>query len=344
MSFLNNIIEFITPYTPLLITTFSVGVILWGAHRILLKRQWDLGDERKITRQLIMMGLTLASVVALALALPIDASSRNQLIGLIGLVISAIFAFSSGTIFSNIMAGLLLRVTRPFRIGDFIYVHEYFGRVTEKGLFDTEIQAENRELIAIPNIYLVSNPISTVRSSGAIVSVSLSLGYDVHHSQVDSLLIKAAENSGLKEPFVQILELGNYSITYRISGVLTEVKGLLTARSELYRAVLDTLHDHGVEIMSPSFMNQRQLDESQRIIPAPIKEKTASKSPSAEKIVFDKAEQAEQLEKVKRELLDHIHQLEITLAEASDLDKKQIKTNVEDDRERLKTLEQTTKK
>lgn len=213
MSFLNNMIELITPYIPLLITALSVGVLLWGTHWILLKRHLDLGDERKITRQLIMMGLTVASVVALALALPIDASSRNQIIGLIGLVISAIFAFSSGTVFSNLMAGLLLRATTLFRIGDFIYVHEYFGRVTEKGLFDTEIQAENRELIAIPNIYLVSNPISTVRSSGAIVSISLSLGYDIHHSQVDSLLIKAAEKSGLKESFVQILELGNYSIT-----------------------------------------------------------------------------------------------------------------------------------
>lgn len=344
MSFLNNIIEPMIPYLPLLITALSFGALLWGTHWVLITRHLDLGSERKVTRQLIMMGLTLASVVALALALPVDASSRNQIIGLIGLVISAIFAFSSGTIFSNIMAGLLLRITTPFRIGDFIYVREYFGRVTEKGLFDTEIQAENRELIAIPNMYLVSNPISTVRSSGAIVSVSLSLGYDVHHSQVDSLLIKAAEKSGLKEPFVQILELGNYSITYRISGVLTDVKGLLTARSELYRAVLDTLHGHGVEIMSPSFMNQRQLDESQRIIPAPIKEKPASKSPAAEEIVFDKAEQAEQLDKEKRELLEHIQRLETMLTGASDIDKKRIKTEIEDNQERLKMLEQTTEK
>jgi small conductance mechanosensitive channel len=342
MSFLNSIVEFITPYLPLLITGFSFGVLLWGTHWILIRRHLDLGSERKITRQLIMMGLTLASIVALALALPVEPSSRNQIIGLIGLVISAIFAFSSGTVFSNIMAGLLLRVTSPFRIGDFIYVREYFGRVTEKGLFDTEIQAENRELIAIPNIYLVSNPISTVRSSGAIVSVSLSLGYDVHHSQVDSLLIKAAEKSGLKEPFVHILELGNYAITYRISGVLSDVKGLLTARSELYRAVLDTLHGNGVEIMSPSFMNQRQLDESERIIPRPTKQQPASTSQAAEEIVFDKAEQAEKFDKEKKDLLENIEQLETTLTDVTDIEKKSIKATIEDNRERLKKLEQET--
>lgn len=91
-------------------------------------------------------------------------------------------------------------------------------------------------------------------------------------------------------------------------------------------------------------MNQRQMDENQRIIPTPIKEKTASKSPTAEKIVFDKAEQAEQLDKVKRELLDQIHQLETTLSEATELDKKQIKIHIEDDRERLRTLEQIAEK
>lgn len=131
--------------------------------------------------------------------------------------------------------------------------------------------------------------------------LSLSLGYDVHHSQVDSLLIKAAEKSGLKEPFVHIMELGNYSISFRISGVLSDVKGLLTARSELYRAVLDTLHGSGVEIMSPSFMNQRQFDESERIIPKPTKEKPANNSPDAEAIVFDKAEQAEKFDKEKND-------------------------------------------
>lgn len=121
------------------------------------------------------------------------------------------------------------------------------------------------------------------------------------------------------------MELGNYSISYRISGVLSDVKGLLTARSELYRAVLDTLHGSGVEIMSPSFMNQRQFDESERIIPKPTKEKPANNSPDAEAIVFDKVEQAEKFDKEKNDLLEHIEQLELTLTEAQDVDKKTLK-------------------
>lgn len=338
---LNTMTESIVLFLPLLLTASGFGLLLWTAHRILIASHPEIGHERMFHRQLIMMGLTLASIVALALALPVSESSRNQVIGLIGLAISAIFAFSSGNIFANLMAGILLRVTSPFRIGDFIKIQDYFGRVTERGLFDTEIQAENRELIAIPNTYLISKPVSTIRSSGAIVSASLSLGYDVHHAQVEPLLILAAEKSGLEEPFVQILELGNYSVTYRVSGILSEVKGLITARSNLYRAVLDTLHGHGIEIMSPTFMNQRPLAEGQVIIPAPTKKQPARKTPAAEEIIFDKAEQAEQLDKEKKDLMEQIQELEKTLQEAQDTEKEQIKKTIENHRERLKTLEQT---
>lgn len=67
---------------------------------------------------------------------------------------------------------------------------------------DTEIQTENRELVALPNTYMITNPTSVTRSSGTIVSTTLSLGFDVHHSKVESLLLDSAQRSGLEEPFI----------------------------------------------------------------------------------------------------------------------------------------------
>ena len=179
--------------------------------------------------------------MALVLAFPVSESSRNQIIGLIGLLLSGIIAFSSSTIFANLMAGIMLRVTRPFGTGDFVSVNGHFGRVVERGLLDTEIQTEDRELVAFPNTSLITNPVTVVRSSGTIVSVKLSLGYDIHHSRIETLLLDAVKECGLDEPFVQILELGNFAVTYKASGMLVDTKTLLTARSNLCRAVLDTL-------------------------------------------------------------------------------------------------------
>lgn len=332
---LDKFIGMVVDFYPLVAIVVGVGVLLWATDWILIRRYPEQGRERLFHRQLIMMGITFAGVVAIVLALPVSDSTRNQIIGLIGLLVSGVFAFSSSTFMANLMAGVLLRVARPFRVGDFISVNDYFGRVTERGLFDTEIQSEHRELISIPNTYLISNPVSTVRTSGAIVSSTLSLGYDVHHARVEPLLIEAAEKSGLGEPFVHILELGNYSITYRVSGVLAEIKGLITARSNLYREILDTLHDNEIEIMSPSFMNQRRLAEDQRVIPALAVERKVENETVAEEIVFDKAELAEQTQKERDQLVGDIKRLEESLKEAPEGEKDGINAAIEKLRERL---------
>ncbi|MFT4711998.1 MAG: small-conductance mechanosensitive channel [Candidatus Azotimanducaceae bacterium] len=330
-------------FLPLLITVLVVTAVLWVAHMLLIARQGEIGSEKLFPRLLTMMGLTLVGMVVIVLALPVESDTRNQIVGLIGLVISAVFAFSSGNIFANLMAGILLRFTSPFRVGDFIQVGELFGRVSERGLFDTEVQSENRELIAFPNTFLVNNPISTVRSSGAIVSASLSLGYDLNHHQIRPLLLEAASASGLQEPFVHVRELGDFSISYRVSGILTEVKGLITARSNLRLAVLDILHREGIEIVSPGFMNQRVLDGSEKILPkaATRKEKRTASEDNvvAEDVMFDKAEQAERFNLEKTQLLQSIAAFEVQLKDAVKEEKDVISLEIEHLREQMETLE-----
>lgn len=287
-----------------------------------------------------MLGLTFTGILAIALTLPIEESALNQILTLLGLVISGIIAFSSGTIFANLMAGLMLRVTKPFSTGDFIDVKGYFGRVVERGLLDTEIQTENRELVAIPNTAMITNPISVTHGSGAIVSTTLSLGYDIHHSVVDTLLLDAAQKSGLEDPFVQVLDIGDYSVTYKASGKLTDTKNLLTARSNLCRYVLDGLHGAGIEIVSPAFMNQRKLSDDLKIIPAKVNVKVAESNRTAEEIIFDKAEKAQQKENSKQQLVDTYQAYKQKLETADGENKGIIQKKIDNVLGQLKEIEQ----
>lgn len=333
-------LEKLTSFGPLILSVIVVGMILWVARWLLIKRHPDLGNEHMFSRQLIMLGLTLLGLLIFVFVLPISDSSRNQLMGLIGILISGIFAFSSTTIISNLMSGVLLRITKPFRVGDFIRIGDHFGRVSERGLFDTEIQTETRELIALPNTYFISNPVTTIRSSGTIISASLSLGYDLDHRRIEPLLMEAAQTCGLSEPFVHILELCNFSVTYRVSGLLVEPKRLISARSSLYACVLDNLHSHNIEIMSPSFMNQRMISDNEKIIPSTTAVTTPDEpDSSAEDIAFDKAEQAEQLENEKLQVMQEIERLEMTLQQVTNEEEKKVKQEaLEIMQERLKSL------
>lgn len=335
----NRLLDFIISLWPSFLVVVLLGATLWGTHRILIGRHPDLTRERMFPRQIIMLGGFFLSLILVILVLPVSETFRDRLLGLIGLLLSAIVAFSSTTIVANFMAGILLRITKPFRTGDFVRVGEYFGRVSERGLFDTELQTESRELIALPNTYLISNPVTSILNSGTIISTTLSLGFDLHHSKVEPLLIEAGVKSGLEEPFVHVLDIGNYSITYRISGLLTDVKGLISAKSLLSKNVLDSLHGQSIEIMSPAYMNQRRMGDDQKVIPPIIKNATPEAVGAAEQIAFDKADQAEMIENEKHKLLKNIEKMESVLKEAPDENKNQIKLRIEQDRERLKNIE-----
>ncbi len=279
----------------------GVIVILGILNRYLQRNSAEM-TGRRFRNQLIMTGALFIGLLTIILGLPIETTTRGQLLTLIGIILSIGISLSSSTILSNAMAGIMLKTVRNFHSGDFVTVEDYFGRVTERGLFHTEIQTPDRDLVTLPNIYLASNPVTVIRSSGTIVSATVSLGYDLPQTTIKKLLLQAAESIELQDPFVQVLELGDFSVLYRVAGLLQEPKKLLAFRSRLRSAILETMHQGGVEIVSPHFRNIRQFEPQKAFIPAPVrtpKEKTTDAAPVD--VVFDKAEVAESLTALKKE-------------------------------------------
>lgn len=316
----NHLQTWLVPLVPALaIITLTILIV-----KLLMRKPTVKTTGHRFRSQLYVLLIVLAAIVGLILTLPIDTDTRGQLLTLMGLLLTAIITLSSPTIATNAMAGFMLRTLGSYAPGDFIRVGEYFGRVTEQDLFHTEIQTEDRDLLMIPNLYLVINPVKVVHASGTIVSAEVSLGYDVEHRKIEEILIEAANKAELTDPFVYIMELGDFAVTYKISGFLANIKHLLSTRSKLRRHMMDCLHAKNIEIASPSIMNQRPLTKV--LIPKantqPVKEAATDINPEA--IVFDKADRAQQI----GELIAHHKELQ---QEINDLDSSQ------EDYEQLKT-------
>jgi len=281
---------------PLTVTLGLVALTAWAILRLLPDR-----PDTRILRQLALLALVLLTQVLLTLVLPFDAETRGQLLSLFGLVLTAVIALASTTFVSNAMAGLALRAVGSFRVGDFIRVGENFGRVTERALLHTEIQSEDRDLITLPNLFVMTQPVQVMHASGTLVSADLSLGYDVNRHQVRELLGEAAQAAGLAEPFVQITGLADHAVRYRVYGFLEDLGKLISKRTELNGKILDVLHGAGVEIVSPSFMNQRSVTGA--VIPATAAlvagEADSREAEHAEALMFDKAELAARLEALR---------------------------------------------
>lgn len=284
-------------------------------------RRQTTGDanEAHFRTQIASIGVALLGLLVVIFVLP-DGSDSDLAFSLFGLIVTGALAISSQSIIANAMAGLMLRTVSSFKPGDFIEVSNNMGRVTERGLFHTEIQTAERDLVTLPNAIMVNQPVRVVRASGTIVSATASIGYDVSRHLLTDLFVDAAEKAGLEEPFVQVLELGDYSVNYRIAGFLADPRSLLASRSKLRGAILDTLSQAGIEIMSPMFVARREASDEPLLPQDQGPSISTQTRRTAEDRVFDKAETAGRLDETKKKLLEAQENLELLRLELNNDD------------------------
>ncbi len=314
MPILDDLFNFLLDLVPTGIALLVIVLVIVGVRYLIDKRAAK--SHQNVSRQVITILLSFIGLLIVILIIPdryLNDTTQGQLLTLVSVLLTASIALSSTTFVGNAMAGLMIRSIKSFRPGDFVRVGDHFGRVTERGLFHVGIQNEDRDLTTLPNLYLVTNPVKVIMSSGTIISAEVSLGYDVPREEVERILKEAAIDAGLSDPFLLIMNLGDFSVTYRISGMLEEVKQLITIRSKLRAMMLDRLHQSGIEIVSPSFMNTRAISPEKLFIPHEYHAKSAhpdSNEPEIEKLIFDIADEAESMEKLMELHARTVHEID----------------------------------
>jgi small conductance mechanosensitive channel len=297
----------------------------WLFTRKVFAVQKSHGADTRYREQGTRLAFRLSGLLLAISTIPMNSELRGQLLSLVGLLMSAAIALSSTSVMGNLMAGFMLRTVNSFRAGDYIEFRGELGRVSQRGLLHVEFQNETSELVTVPNLLLVQEPYNVVRASGTVVSAEVSLGYDVDRRDIETALLSAIEAAELENGFVQIRNLGDFSVNYRASGWLKEAALLVSARSRLRGKILDALHDAGIEIVSPNFMNQRPLPADLKFIPKRkvTRQPDEDRSGHAEEILFSKAEVAsavEQLQGKIKKLKDQLNAEPVEGEEAPDRD------------------------
>jgi small conductance mechanosensitive channel len=123
---------------------------------------------------------------------------------------------------------------------------------------------------------------------------------------------------------------------------------MISSRSRLYANILDTLHQANVEIMSPNFMNTRNIADAPPAIPKDTetpaehipKHADQNLESTPEDMIFDKAEEAEQKERSSSELSEDIKALNDQLKDAKDEQKDQLELQIAYKKTLLQKIEQ----
>ncbi|MDD3625887.1 MAG: mechanosensitive ion channel [bacterium] len=295
---------------PSIIAIILVFILVFFINRI-LGEKFTITKGRIAFKRVVKSTVVIIGIFFFVILLPLDREAKEQVFKLIGLIFTGILAFASTTFFSNLVSGLMIKMIKGYRVGDFIEYNNYLGRITEMDLLHVEIQTIERDLITIPNLLMIQNPIRTLRNSGTIICSTVTLGYDAPKTRIFNSMLKAAKKVGLENPWVAVVELGDYSVKYRVNGLLKDLDSLISSKSSLNSEVMDCLHEAGIEIVSPAFTNVRIYDTDKQFLQKPeLKPESKKSEEKPDEILFDKALEAEEMEKLKNDFDNYTSEIE----------------------------------
>jgi small conductance mechanosensitive channel len=171
-----QIIDLLIQFGPRLLTAILIiiaGVIAGGwAERWLSRglRRFDLEPPLRVLLSRVIRGLVLLLFLVMALQ-----NLGVQLLPLIaGLgVAGAGIALAMQGVLSNMVAGLSIILTKPFRVGQYIQVAGVEGRVEHVSLFSTILMHADRSTVVIPNRKIVGE---ILHNYGHIRQISVQVG------------------------------------------------------------------------------------------------------------------------------------------------------------------------
>lgn len=162
---------------------------------------------------ILKIALKCVVIVCLVGYLGIDTSSLTALIASAGVCIG----LAVNGALSNLAGGVLLLVTRPFKVDDFIEAQGVSGTVTDIHMTNTKIVTPDNKVIYLPNGALSSgNIINYSEKDTRRVDFSFSIAYNADSAKAMSIIQEILNNHQLvlKEPatFVRMSAHGNSKI------------------------------------------------------------------------------------------------------------------------------------
>ena len=221
--------------------------------------RWAAAATLRVLRRLHLeppaMALASRAVQLFVLALFALMALQNLGIELLPLIAGvglagAGIALAMQGVLRNVVAGLTIIFTRPFRVGDYISIVKEEGEVLEIQLFSTTLGHADLSRIIIPNRMIVGEILhnyGSLRQLSLEVAVSYEAALDKALQAVEDVL--RANRRVLRDPapFVAVARLGDAGIAIAVNPWV-QVKDYGAAGSEIHRALLDAFRDRGIAL------------------------------------------------------------------------------------------------
>ena len=168
----------------------AVGIILLGLvfykvttrplRKLLMRSQIEEWLARIIAHNVYKALIVIIALVAALGQLGIHVGATLTGIGAITLALGFIAQDS----LSNIVAGFLISIDKPFRIGDYITVGSHYGRIDLVTMRSTRIRTQENTYVVIPNQKII-NDVVVDHSAGGDTRINISVAI-TYESSIDN--------------------------------------------------------------------------------------------------------------------------------------------------------------
>jgi len=251
-----------TAVTPSSIFMFVIFIAAFALTSRLLQRvlrahlfsrmRIDEGMQYTLTRIIHYLVMIIGAVVAFQF-IGIDLTGLAVIVGFLSVGIG----FGLQNITSNFVAGVILLLERPIRVGDRIMVGNQEGDVVEINMRSTTIRTLNNVAVIVPNSEFVSSKLENWSYGDETVRVDVNVGVSYEsdlETVIRSLREVAAEHPEvLKNPAPDVLHtgFGDSAWNMRLRIWLEDSQRHLEVHSEINCAIVRKFQQNGIEIPFP---------------------------------------------------------------------------------------------
>ncbi len=230
----------------------SIFYFAWQVfNRMITPRLQSKFDKTSIAFATTMIKFTFMAVGILAAmsAAGIQTKALMTSLGVVGLTIG----FALRETLSNIVAGILIFLDRPFTIDDLVDIDGQYGRVDRISLRTTRIVTNDGKMLAVPNAVVMNKTVASYTNFpnlrlDIVVAVAMTENLD----RVRKLLLSTVEEDTdyLSRPLprVVVTQLNDYNVTLELQAWLKNERLHVEKSFALREKVFRTLHAAGVEM------------------------------------------------------------------------------------------------
>jgi len=170
---------------------------------------------------------------------------------------AVVVGFALQDTLGNMFSGLAIQVEKPFRVGHWVTVGNFEGRVTEVTWRATKLRTKSGNHVILPNAFIGKEAIVNYSEPEAPTRLDVVVGvsYDVPPDQVKAALREAVANAPLvlnnPEPDFLVDDFAASSVTYRVRFWIGDFARDTAARDQVRSAIYYSLKRHRFEIPYP---------------------------------------------------------------------------------------------